>query len=576
MPKEEEPYRARLVEKLADSLSGPIPEATPRRVYGPVARPEKATAVVGMRRSGKTTFLHQLRRERLSEGMGRERVPFVNFGDEQLAGLGADELPVLVEEYYRRYPALRQRETVMFCLDEVHVVPGWERFVRRVLDSEKVEVYLSGSSAALLSREGATAMRGRAWEVAIHPFSFEEALRHQGHPVPERPGFLSDPERSAIEHAFLDYLVAGGFPAAQGLENAVRLELLSDYVDVAMLRDVMERHGVSQVVGLRWVVRQLLGNAAGKFSVEKLYSALRSQGLSISKDTVHALLAHVEDCFLVRTVWIDADSERKRMVNPRKAYPVDPGLIPLFHRTGRARIGQALDTAVLIELERRGMAVTYVRTPDDHEVDFLARSATGEMELVQVASDPMEPLAVEQEVRALEDAGRLYPEARLLLLTLTRDALPAEVPPGIVAQPAYEWMLLGPRPWTEALTGRARRRAPRASRGDAREWAAGGAMDGRLPIPAPALADVCARYRIRKLSLFGSVLRGTARAESDVDLLVEFEPGATPTLLDMAAIEGELSSLLGGRRVDLRTPQDLSRYFRDEVVREAEPQYVAG
>ena len=101
-------------------------------------------------------------------------------------------------------------------------------------------------------------------------------------------------------------------------------------------------------------------------------------------------------------------------------------------------------------------------------------------------------------------------------------------------------------------------------------------MDGRLPIPAPVLADVCARYRIRKLSLFGSVLRGTARAESDVDLLVEFEPGATPTLLDMSAIEEELSSLLGGRRVDLRTPQDLSRYFRDEVVREAEPQYVAG
>ncbi len=437
-------YRSRLVEKLADSLSGGIPEGTPRRVYGPVALPGKATAVVGMRRSGKTTFVHQVRRERLAGGMGRERLPFVNFEDEQLAGLRADELPVLIEEYYRRYPALRQQETVVFCLDEIQVVPGWERFVRRVLDSEKVELFLSGSSAALLSREVATAMRGRAWEVVIHPFSFEEALRHQGHPIPERPDFLSAPERSALEHAFLDYLSVGGFPEAQGLEPAVRLKLLSDYVDVAILRDVVERHGVSQVVGLRWMVRQLLGNAAGKFSVEKFYAALRSQGLSISKDTVHELLSYLEDCFLVRTVWIEADSERKRMVNPRKAYPVDPGLIPLFDRTGRANTGHALETAVLIELERRGMAVTYVRTPEDHEVDFLARSATGEMELIQVSSDPTDDLTAERELRALEEAGRVYPKAGRRLLTLTLDSMPAKVPAGIRVQPAYEWMLTGP------------------------------------------------------------------------------------------------------------------------------------
>ena len=437
-------YRSRLVGKLADSLSGAIPEGTPRRVYGPVTLPGKATAVVGMRRSGKTTFLHQIRRERLTGGMGRERLAFVNFEDEQLAGLGADELHVLIEEYYRRYPAFRQQETVVFCLDEIQVVPGWERFVRRVLDSEKVELFLSGSSAALLSREVATAMRGRSWEVVVHPFSFEEALRHQGHPIPERPDFLSARERSAIEHAFLDYLGAGGFPEAQGLEDSVRLKLLSDYVDVAILRDVVERHGVSQVVGLRWMVRQLLGNAAGKFSVEKFYAALRSQGLSISKDTVHELLGYLEDCFLVRTVWIEADSERKRMVNPRKAYPVDPGLIPLFDRAGRANTGHALETAVLIELERRGLAVTYVRTLGDHEVDFLARSATGEMDLVQVSSDATEAATAERELRALAEAGRLYPKAVRRLLTLTQDATPTDVPAGVLVQPAYEWMLAGP------------------------------------------------------------------------------------------------------------------------------------
>jgi excisionase family DNA binding protein len=100
-------------------------------------------------------------------------------------------------------------------------------------------------------------------------------------------------------------------------------------------------------------------------------------------------------------------------------------------------------------------------------------------------------------------------------------------------------------------------------------------MPTKLPFAPDALADVCRRHHIRRLSLFGSTLKGTARADSDVDLLVEFEPGAKPSLFDLAKIEGELSNLLAGRRVDLRTPEDLSRYFRDEVVREAEVQYEA-
>lgn len=90
-----------------------------------------------------------------------------------------------------------------------------------------------------------------------------------------------------------------------------------------------------------------------------------------------------------------------------------------------------------------------------------------------------------------------------------------------------------------------------------------------------ALAELCRRHGIKRLSLFGSVLKGRARPDSDVDLLVEFQPGATPGLLGIGAIEDELSALLGGRKVDLRTAAELSRYFRDQVVREAEVQYAA-
>ena len=99
-------------------------------------------------------------------------------------------------------------------------------------------------------------------------------------------------------------------------------------------------------------------------------------------------------------------------------------------------------------------------------------------------------------------------------------------------------------------------------------------MGDRLPLDSDALAQVCKRHHVRKLSLFGSMLKGTARQDSDVDLLVEFDPGQKPGLIGMANLEAELSTLLSGRRVDLRTAQDLSRYFRDEVVRIAEVQYT--
>lgn len=101
-------------------------------------------------------------------------------------------------------------------------------------------------------------------------------------------------------------------------------------------------------------------------------------------------------------------------------------------------------------------------------------------------------------------------------------------------------------------------------------------MGDRLPIEPDLLAVLCRRHAIRKLSLFGSALKGTARPDSHVDLLVEFEDGARPSLFDMAQIEIDLSELLGGRKVDLRTQAELSPYFRDEVVRTARVEYVAG
>jgi predicted AAA+ superfamily ATPase len=264
--------------------------------------------VIGMRRTGKTTFLWQLLGERLAKGTPREALLHFSFEDERLGGMKADELHLLLEEYYRLYPELRNTGQTVFFLDEIQQVAGWESFVRRLLDMEEIEIFLSGSSARLLSREVATSMRGRAAEVLVFPFTFREYLRHLGR-EPERPfERLPKAARSSLERDLRNYLAHGGFPESVGLVTRDYVDLLRGYVDTVLLRDVIERHEVSHPTALRWMVRHLLGNAAGAFTVNRFYNDLRSQGLPVAKDTLHQYLSHLEDAFLIRTVSILAGS----------------------------------------------------------------------------------------------------------------------------------------------------------------------------------------------------------------------------------------------------------------------------
>ena len=425
---------------ITDSLARPVPAFTPRDARLP-AVPGKAVAVVGMRRSGKTTFLWQCLADRLTAGAPREALLYLNFEDERLADLQAADLQWVVEEYYRLVPHLRDRRRVTFFFDEIQVVRGWDTFARRLMDSEQADLFLSGSSARLLSREVATSMRGRAMEVLIHPFSFREALRHAG-AEPDRSGSAwSKALRTEIDGRLREYLTVGGFPEAQGVPVRDRIDLLRTYVDVAILRDVIERHGVSNPLPLRSLQRHLLTNPTAPFSVQKFYDSLRSQGISVGKDTLHTLLGYLEDTFLVRVIALHTASERQRMIHPRKVYPVDPGLIPVYERTGRLNLGHALETAVLVELERRGCEVSYVRTGEGFEVDFLARSPEGHWMLLQVCADLADPGTREREVRALAAAAAEYPDAAPLLITL--DAVPPQpaLPAPLQWQAAAGWLL---------------------------------------------------------------------------------------------------------------------------------------
>jgi predicted AAA+ superfamily ATPase len=201
-----------LEELIADFHERSLPTFTRRHTKLPWL-PNKIDTVIGMRRSGKTWFVFQVISDLLSKGIPKEAILYLNLEDERLLPMTVSDLGRITDIYYRRYPQLRDRSCALF-FDEIQNIPGWEQFIRRLLDNENVHICLTGSSAKLLSREIATSLRGRSIATEIFPFSFPEALEHAG--IDTGGGMRPGAKKRALwENRLLAYLVEGGFPEVQ-------------------------------------------------------------------------------------------------------------------------------------------------------------------------------------------------------------------------------------------------------------------------------------------------------------------------------------------------------------------------
>jgi len=426
---------------IADSMELAIPVLTPRRGALPELS-DTASVVTGMRRTGKTYLMFQKMRELLDKGIERQRLLYLNFEDERLGDVTVDILTIIDETYFRAFPA-RDNAVSYYFFDEIQYVPGWERFVRRILDRHDVRFYLSGSSSRLLSREVATAMRGRALETRVFPFSFAEFLDARGLDAPADPTLVGHKKRAVLEHAFAEYLRIGGFPATLSVSDLDRRQILQGYVNTVVLRDVVERHGVTGITVLRYLTRRLLASSACHFSVNKFYNELKSQGLNCGKDTLHEYLQHLEDAFLFSGVFLDTPSERRRMVNPRKIYAADHGLVWASVPSGGAwGEGNALENLVFTELQRRGMQPAYGLTSEGHEIDFVVQEPDGHPLAIQVCADLSDPKTLQREVRSLLETDK---QSRCLILTLHQEQTIREGSRSINILPVWKWLLASPK-----------------------------------------------------------------------------------------------------------------------------------
>jgi predicted AAA+ superfamily ATPase len=399
----------------------------------------KIDTIVGMRRSGKTWLLYQLISELMSKGMPKETLLYMNFEDDRLQPLRGADLQELVEVYFRRYPQNRESRCSLF-FDEIQAVPEWERFIRRLLDTENVHICLTGSSARFLSREIATTLRGRSISTELFPFSFKEALRHAHieETVSPQPGAK---QRSLLENRFRAYLLEGGFPEVQGLETRHRVRILQEYLDVVILRDLIDRHRITNVMPVRYLIRHLLNAPATSFSVNKFYNDLKSQGIPCGKNTLHEYLEYLADTYLVFPINVHTRSARSRMVNPRKVYAIDTGLVQAYTRNVQPDWGHLLENFVFLELRRRGSLLEYYRTSSGREVDFFVTTLEGHNSLVQVALDITGAETRKREVGALSEAMEECGLREGLLITLDQQDKLKTHEGHINVMPAWLWAL---------------------------------------------------------------------------------------------------------------------------------------
>jgi predicted AAA+ superfamily ATPase len=441
-------------QKIADDLETPFTALTRREARLPEV-PGKVHAITGMRRAGKTCFLKQCLANAAADGVARERLVYFNFEDDRLGDMVSGLPDAVVESYFARFPEFRRREKVWFCFDEIQLVPQWERFVRRLLDTEKTRAFISGSSAKMLSREVASSMRGRALETVITPFSFREFLAARGGPAPLNVN--SSPSArtvSWLKKFFADYLATGGFPEALTVTREEdRVALLQSYAEVVLFRDVAERHGVGNLPALRAFMRQMLRHPATLFSVSKIAKDFHSRGIAASKETLLAFLDYFTDAFMVLTVPVFAESERKRQVNPRKLYLADHSLAVAFSPATGLNRGRMLENMVACELARSARDLTYYKTADGLEVDFLVTDFYGQRQLIQVTADVSPNDTLAREIRALMAAAQEQPDAESWLLCENLPPADGDLPKNIRVLPLWRW-LAQDQPFQSTCSGR--------------------------------------------------------------------------------------------------------------------------
>lgn len=381
---------------------------------------------MGIRRAGKSYLMFQRMHELVKKGVSWDSILYVNFEDERLEGFTAEDFNTFLEIHYELY----NTEPICF-FDEIQNVAGWEKFVRRLADSQR-KVYVTGSNAKMLSSDVATTLGGRFLIQEVYPYDFSEFLKAQFIPF-ENYNSFSTVERAKILNAFDMYFYFGGFPEL--LLMAYKRNYLTSIYQKIYLGDIIARYKISNVFALRIMVKKIAESIKQPLSYNRIANIITATGNKIGTSTVINYMENVKGSWLLLSVQNIAAKIAQKESSP-KYYFTDNGLLNLFLTDPETSLLENLVAITLIKKYGKQDEVFFYEK--NIEVDFYIPN---ESLAVQVCYSIENDETLKREVTALKKISEVLPCKKMLIVTRDNDEIINKDGMIIEVVSAWKWLL---------------------------------------------------------------------------------------------------------------------------------------
>lgn len=379
---------------------------------------------LGIRRAGKSYLMYQRIHELLQKGVQIEEILYINFEDERFIGLDTDGLDAIKRAYEEIYPC-----RPYFFLDEVQIIPGWEKFVRRLAD-KGYRIYVTGSNAKMLSSEIATTLGGRFLVQTVYPFSFAEYLELVS--IRLKPNWLYTPSvRNEVIRAFDTYFYYGGFPELAVFED--KRSWLSGLYQKIFFGDLVARYSLRNADSMRLLVKKLAESVMQPPSYNRLKNIISSAGESIATRTVIEYVGYLQETWLLFSLENYAARFAERESN-RKYYFLDNGILNLFIFRPETLLLENLVAVSLYKLYGDSLYFYNQKV----EVDFYVPEKNW---LVQASYNISDMQAFNQEVNGLVKVAKFLQAEKLQIVTRNEERTIEQDGFLIEVLPVWKWIL---------------------------------------------------------------------------------------------------------------------------------------
>ena len=383
--------------------------------------------LIGVRRAGKSFMLYQQIQDNLKKGITWDSMLYINFEDERLIGMTAQELNLILEVH-----GMMSAQRPILFLDEIQNIEGWDKFARRLADN-KYRVYITGSNAKMLSSDVATTLGGRYITKHILPYSFSEYLSANNIPYDDM-NIATTSGRADVQRYFAEYFRFGGFP--EGAQLASKRDYLNSVYQKIYIGDIATRNKIDNLFSLRILFRKMAESVKQPTSFTRLSNIIASTGAKLGKATIINYIEYSKDAFLIYSIKNIADNLTNRETNP-KYYFVDNGIISILALDIDTSL---LENMVAMELIRRyGIDERVFFYNRNIEVDFYIPDAAL---AIQVSYNPHKTDETwQRESTALIKFTKVLDCQRLLILSYDTEETVEVNGKTIEVMPVWKWLI---------------------------------------------------------------------------------------------------------------------------------------